>query len=281
MDKTRIAELITEVFRTCPGNAVESSVALTPAVAGVELFEAPLIGFGAADDPLFDTYQEQHVIGPWHRKPEDWLHGAKTVISMFFPFTEAVRKSERAQRGPETTAQWLHGRIEGQAFLSACLARICERMREDGVRVCAPSIDERFYRVLEGEDMPGFSGVPAAFVSNWSERHAAYVCGLGTFGLSKGLITEKGIAGRFGSIIADLPLEADVRPYTGIYDYCIRCGACVRRCPAQAISLEDGKNHQMCNRRMAQTKIDYAPRYGCGKCQTAVPCESCNPSKRN
>ncbi len=30
------------------------------------------------------------------------------------------------------------------------------------------------------------------FASSWSERHAAYAAGLGTFGLSDGLITEKG-----------------------------------------------------------------------------------------
>ena len=40
------------------------------------------------------------------------------------------------------------------------------------------------------------------YASNWSERHVAYVCGLGTFGC-QGLITSKGLAGRFGSIITD------------------------------------------------------------------------------
>ena len=62
--------------------------------------------------------------------------------------------------------------------------------------------------------------------SLWSERHAAYVCGLRTFGLSKGLITKKGIAGRFTSLITDLPLLADERAYTDVYEYCTRCGAC-------------------------------------------------------
>lgn len=119
------------------------------------------------------------------------------------------------------------------------------------------------------------------FGSNWSERHAAYVCGLGTFGLSKGLITEKGMAGRFASIIIDTEMIPDKRAYAGIYDYCTMCGACVRRCPAGAISKENGKNHNICNEWLQKMGKKYAPRYGCGLCQTKVPCESRIPGIRS
>lgn len=112
------------------------------------------------------------------------------------------------------------------------------------------------------------------YSSNWSERHAAYVCGLGTFSLTRAIITQKGTAGRLGSIITDLELEPDPRPYTGLYDYCTRCGACIRRCPVQAISLEGGKLQDPCNQRSAMLRERYAPRYGCGKCQTGIPCQS-------
>ena len=40
------------------------------------------------------------------------------------------------------------------------------------------------------------------FASTWSERHAAYASGLGTFGLSDGLITPRGQAMRCGSVVA-------------------------------------------------------------------------------
>lgn len=113
----------------------------------------------------------------------------------------------------------------------------------------------------------------------WSERHAAYVCGLGTFGLSKGLITEKGMAGRFSSLITDAPLEADTREYTGLYDNCIGCGACVRRCPVRAIDPQTGKNHSVCFMNIGRSKILRYPRYGCGLCQSAVPCENTKPFK--
>ena len=107
----------------------------------------------------------------------------------------------------------------------------------------------------------------------WSERHVAYLCGLGTFGLSKGIITRKGMAGRFASLVTALELPADERPYKGLYDYCIRCGECIRRCPVRAIS-EEGKEHKPCHDWLLHVKKEYAPRLGCGKCQTAVPCES-------
>ena len=64
----------------------------------------------------------------------------------------------------------------------------------------------------EGEDEPVYG-------SMWSERHVAYVCGLGTFGLSKGIITRRGMAGRFCSLVTELELDADIRPYQGLYDY--------------------------------------------------------------
>ena len=111
----------------------------------------------------------------------------------------------------------------------------------------------------------------------WSERHAAYVCGLGTFGLSKGLITRKGIAGRFGSVVTDIELEPDPREYSGVYDWCINCGACIARCPAKAISFEKGKEHSPCLDMLLQSGKRFAPRYGCGLCQTGVPCEHQRP----
>ncbi|MBQ6833286.1 MAG: 4Fe-4S binding protein, partial [Lachnospiraceae bacterium] len=87
-------------------------------------------------------------------------------------------------------------------------------------------------------------------------------------------------AGRFASLIIDCEMEPDVRPYTDIYEYCTMCGACVRRCPAEAISLDEGKKHVPCSAWMNQSKVKYAPRYGCGKCQVKVPCEDRIPGKR-
>jgi epoxyqueuosine reductase QueG len=125
---------------------------------------------------------------------------------------------------------------------------------------------------MDGEAAGEAAGLK--YTSNWSERHVAFICGHGAFGLSKGLITEKGVAGRFFSLVTDMEMEVTPRRYTDIYAYCIRCGRCAALCPARAISLESGKDHRACAAFLAETKRRYAPRYGCGKCQTDVPCES-------
>ncbi len=115
------------------------------------------------------------------------------------------------------------------------------------------------------------------FTSNWSERHVAFICGLGIFGLSKGLITEKGIAGRFGSIVTNLYLNPVSRKYKHILEFCQNCGKCKNRCPVHAISLEKGKNHLICSEFLNRIKEKYKPRHGCGKCQVNVPCEDKMP----
>jgi epoxyqueuosine reductase len=112
--------------------------------------------------------------------------------------------------------------------------------------------------------------------SNWSERHVVFVAGLGTFSLSRSMITSLGSAGRFGSVVVDIELQPNVRGYQNIDEYCVKCGVCIERCPPRAISKE-GKDNTICSYYVEEMKVKYAPRYGCGKCQTAVPCESRNP----
>jgi hypothetical protein len=51
------------------------------------------------------------------------------------------------------------------------------------------------------------------FASSWSERHTAHVCGLGTFGVSDGLITPVGKAVRVGSVIVRKRFKSTPRSY--------------------------------------------------------------------
>ena len=59
---------------------------------------------------------------------------------------------------------------------------------------------------------------------------------------------------------------------------CSGCGACIRRCPVNAITPR-GKEHPPCSDFLDETKIRFAPRYGCGKCQVQVPCMSGIPAR--
>ena len=279
MEKQQIREQCAALFRQVPGNVLRSTDQVRPEYVGTVLFEAPLVGFGAADDALFAQFKELGAIGPWHMSPEEWLPGAKSVVSLFFPMSEAVRLSNREETD-RASLLWAVARIEGQAYILRFMAALAEILRDAGCGVCVPAADPRWQSVAAGKGIEGYPEItPATFGSRWSERHAAYVCALGTFGLSRGLITRRGMAGRFGSLITDLPLPPDERGYTGVSDDCTLCLACARRCPVGAIDREKGKDHLKCAAFVEHSKKVLAPRYGCGLCQTKVPCEYRRPSR--
>ena len=127
----------------------------------------------------------------------------------------------------------------------------------------------------------------AGLASTWSERHAAYAAGLGTFSLSDGFISERGIAHRCGSVVTDVVIAPTARTCADPWSNCLflrdgSCGVCIRRCPAEAISPK-GHDKEKCRayvygelRKIAGEKYGIMEN-GCGLCQTAVPCESCVP----
>ncbi len=265
-----------EQFRACDGNVIQGKAALD-GCDGLIMFDEPVFGISSADDSIYRTFRKTEIIGENFMLPDEWLPEAKSVISFFLPFTERVRKSNRGD--PENTSpEWLHARIEGQAFINAYTEKLKAYFAEHHVRSCVPATDPRF--AVKTTVLPPENHKAMHIASNWSERHIAYASGSGTFCLTRGLISEKGVAGRYGSIIVSEEIEPDDRPYTGVYDYCIKCGACVKRCPAGAISMENGKNQLKCKQWMDMTEKKYDPRYGCGKCQAGVPCESRIPGTR-
>ena len=280
MEKEEVTKAVAERYGSLPGNILTEEMDIDVSYAGTAMYDAPLTGFGAADDPLFRAYKDPAVIGPWHMSPEEWLPEGKAVVSLFFPASAAVRGSNRDSEG-HASVLWTYARVDGQAYIHSFMDRLAAWFRGRGISACVPSSDPRWQQMFAGEGIDGFPDAPkSAFGSRWSERHAAYVCGLGTFCLSKGMITEKGVAGRFASVIVGEAFPADVRPYTGTYDYCTRCGRCAARCPAQAIDPVRGKDHAKCGAFVNASAVMFRPRYGCGLCQTGVPCESHIPGIR-
>ena len=273
MKKVDFENSLKEFIRNSPENCVQKDIAIRPDLEGMCFFDEPLFGYASAEDPYFKEAKEPGVIGPHFITPCEWLPGAKTVFCAFLPFSSRIR-SANSLNMDWPADEWLHARIEGQAFQGKICRFAEELLIKEGFAVITPSLDSRFSGsnpVIKDKARQEY------YTSNWSERHAAYAAGLGTFGLSKGLITRKGVAGRFLSIISNIPFEPDKRPYTGIYDYCSLCGACARNCPVKAISKEEGKLHPPCSGFLDTTKEKHSPRYGCGKCQVKVPCESKAP----
>lgn len=257
-----------------PENFVAAEDAIRPDLAGMQIFDAPIFGVAAADDPLFKTFQQPEVVGPSTLLPADWVPEARSVISFFLPFSECVRDTNRTSVCVPSD-EWRHARIEGQMMLDQVGAFLCRQLAERGFAAAYPAADPRFQK--------------GPYSSNWSERHVAYACGLGTFGLSRGLITAKGMAGRFGSVVTTAQLPVTERPYTDPFEYCIMCGQCQRNCPANAIDARkgviNGKDQDICGPFVQSTFLPpHGPnqrvRYGCGKCQVGVPCETGIPGKK-
>jgi epoxyqueuosine reductase QueG len=202
-----------------------------------------------------------------------------TVISWVLPQTEATKADNRAQT-VYPAERWARSRIFGEAFNNKLRDHVAEVLNEAGYRAVAP---------MRSPHWASRRSERYVFASTWSERHAAHASGLGTFGLCDGLITPAGKAMRVGSVVARIQIPPTPRPYTDHRAYCLFfsagiCGKCISRCPVGAIS-EAGHDKEKCRRHLNPTTSDYVKAnygfdgYGCGLCQTRVPCESKIPTE--
>ena len=247
-------------------------------------FEEPLVGLASARDPLFERYKE--VVGPFHLTPSELFEdafgrgslGRGTVICWVLPIDRETRSTNRGEdRLP--SARWARTRDLGERFNNALRRGVVGFLQGRGHRAVAPMLSGLWRRVDEG---------PVGLASTWSERHAAYAAGLGTFSLNDGLITPRGIAHRLGSVVTDAVLPPSARPYPDHRANCLffrgeECGECIRRCPAGAVS-EAGHDKARCARYTYGVALAaVGERYGvevsgCGLCQTGVPCEGGIPA---
>ena len=275
MDRETLQNLADKFSDEAAGNIIKPEQQGSEGYVGYRLFQRPIFAIAKADDPLFRELLKPRVIGAHFKLPDYWLPGAKTVISFFSPATDEVKKSNIPDLNVISTP-WLYGRIEGQEYLDSLSAYLSAELNKEGIRAAVPLTDSRFERIVPTVEVPPNVN---PFSTNWAERHVAYISGLGTFGLAYNLITRKGTAGRLFSIVTDWDTEADIREYTGIYDYCTKCGACIKRCPGTAIT-ETYKNVKRCSDYIRENGKPYLPRFGCGKCQVGIPCQDGIPEKK-
>lgn len=235
----------------------------------------PFVGVAAAEDGLFLDYRQ--IIGPFHLLPADFVSGAASVISWILPISREVRESNR-KKIDVPSREWALTRTHGEAINGDLRRHIVAWLEERGFAATAPQ-----YSPLWKE----LSDTPAGICSTWSERHAAYAAGLGTFSLSDGFITVSGIAHRCGSVITTLRLTPTPRGPGNHYSNCLHyhdgsCGACIERCPVGAIT-RSGHDKQRCRELVygsapAKLSEEYGvSQTGCGLCQTRVPCEATIP----
>ncbi|MFL0198860.1 hypothetical protein ACJDU8_25410 [Clostridium sp. WILCCON 0269] len=250
------------------------------------MWERPLIGVAAGDDHFYDFLKEH--IGEFHWNPEEAFRlkyeecvdkrNLRTV-SMVFP-QAAITKQAQAQNTKCPSREWIVSRGEWEPLMKEFSGKLVNKLADMGIR--SVSIDLQ----------PEFSTVKSeklGLASKWSHRHIAYLAGLGTFGLSDGLITERGKAVRITSLIIEAPLTLTERLYTSHNEWCLyykdgSCGACIKRCPANAITSEM-HDKIACEAYEDFFAVNYWPadiqrgnyKLGCGLCQVGVPCQNRRP----
>ena len=276
--KRWIEETIREFWATSPKNTLHYD-------SGEKAWEEPLVGYARGDDPLFARLKEE--IGPFFWTPQEAFALAYpdaptpaeelSVISWVLPQTEATRAEQRRE-DLYPAERWARSRWFGEMFNCDLRLHLADALSKAGFPATAPERQKGFdYRQSER----------FGIASNWSERHVAHIAGLGTFGLSDGLITPRGKAVRVGSVVAKIRLEATPRPYSTHQEWCLwfaegTCGACIRRCPADAIT-EGGHDKEMCRTYIRDVTTPYAVDHydtgatPCGLCQVKIPCEDRNP----
>jgi len=249
-------------------------------VDGGKYWDTPLVGFATGHDFLFKKYKK--IIGTIHFTPQE-IFGLTfgkskrprelSLISWVLPASEDIRKSNRKE-DTYPSLLWAHARNFGEKFNVKLRNHVVSLLTKEGYKAVAP-MNSPHWKMLR---------LPiVGWASQWSERHAAYACGLGAFGLSDGLITAKGKAIRVGSVVTDLSLKPSDKIYPHHQANCLyyfnhTCKTCATRCPAGAITAkghDKDKCFQYCHGVIQRDKkAEYGVKItGCGLCQTKVPCE--------
>jgi epoxyqueuosine reductase len=251
-------------------------------------WEEPLVGFASGLDPLFFEYKT--TIGPFHLTPREIIAAVLkekgrglllteieqiSVVSWILPASEDTRRSNRREdRNPSRL--WAYTRAFGEACNEALRRHVVGFLEDLGYVAVAPVLAPSFQHLRDDK---------VGWTSSWSERHVAYVCGLGTFSLNDGFITSKGMAIRIGSVVTLLKLAPSERKYGHHKENCLvfreeECGKCIQRCPAGAIT-EKGHDKDKCreyihSEALKAKCLEYGiqnPPTACGLCQTDIPCE--------
>jgi epoxyqueuosine reductase len=251
------------------------------------IFDEPLVRFADADDPIFREYKT--IIDSSHLTPREAISktlnqnqknapARLSVISWILPVTHKTRESNRRQKTAPSRS-WSYTRWYGEKFNDALREHVVKFLTDTGYMTVAPVL-QLYFETKSNEK---------GRYSIWSERHIAYAAGHGTFSLSDGFITERGIAHRCGSVVTNLVLPVSLRTAKSPYSNCLfyvnkKCIACIIRCPAGAVT-ESGHDKIKCddylNSTIGYVREEYnVGQAGCGLCQTKVPCEFRNPTEK-
>jgi epoxyqueuosine reductase len=180
--------------------------------------DIPLLGFAPArrwDNPLFEPWIPEKF------RPRSIFPETETVIVIGLPVSLPIIETSPS------------------IFYHELYRTVNTLLDTDGYRISLSLNTEGFPSIWIPRDGYGSIDVlkekPLAF---FSHRHAAFLAGLGTFGINNMLLTEKfGPRVRFVSIFT----EADISPDPVMErSLCTKCMQCVDICPVKAL---DGREY--------------------------------------
>ena len=253
----------------------------------------PIIGFADGNDPIFREYKKKEIIGDYHLMPEEALSvylekqqkkaldrkpSAVSVISVAFTPSRETRLSNLPD-APMASTRWSQSYGTAFGLMSETMSYVVSLLEAAGFRAVAPVCTRPLSIKISPEGLP---------YSEWSEKHAAYAAGLGTFGLNTGIITAAGLPMQIGSVITDLALEPGPRTHDNYRAHCLHyrddsCELCAQRCPSGAVNTAsfDGKKCMVythdelpkIDRELhGESKPGSHPM--CALCQIKLPCEA-------
>lgn len=226
-------------------------------------WEKAVIKYAAADDPMFNELKE--VVSEDHLIPEDILTGAKTVIAYFIPFSTKIAISNI--EGKYSSHQWAKAYVETNQLIAELNQHLKDKLSKKGYKASLIAATNNFDK--------------ERLLSDWSHRHAAYIAGLGTFGVNNMLITENGCAGRVGTLITDLKIEASKRTEK---ERCLNkagfnCSKCVNHCVNGSLQEDSFDRHKCYELLLENDELHPESELTdvCGKCCVDLPCSFNSP----
>lgn len=211
----------------------------------------PLVGFAPADrwdTPLFEPWVPEEF------RPGAILPGTKTVIVIGIPVSLPALET--------TPSIWyLEEYRTVNALLDAGTHRIAAFLNGKGLAsVPIPRDGYGNIGILKEK--------PVAF---FSHRHAAFLAGLGNFGINNVVLTrEFGPRARFASVLTTARIPPDPIIEEPL---CIECMQCVKVCPVNALPGGDYPKALTDKRACATRSEELAKRYAapCGFCIRVCP----------
>ena len=293
------SELDALLFQTDPGrfleDAIKEYVRASPlnhliAFDNSPIVDEPVVCFGDGDDAIFQDLKK--IIGEFHLTPREllekhvaakrWQFSPTTsidkvgVVSWALPLAGETRRIERSSPFGGSP-RYNHSRWIGIRLYESVEQYVAALLEVHGCNAIAP-VQSKFFEI---KDMGNW------IAANWSERHIAYACGLGTFGLNGLMITPRGCAVYLGSVVFDRAVPPTPRQASHIANCPFysdgSCGKCIDRCIASAIS-KDGRSNVACLSHLRDKQTNtvknagldkglVGPAPACGRCSTALPCE--------